>query len=100
MVEIHPIESLQNESVRARIQDPPGWISVYNYSPGQKFAMPVDEVCRLTAGSVGKIWKARRRHLPPDVKKLMAELLLACKSYSLPDTLDEAMCAETFPEAV
>ena len=63
-------------------------------------SLPVDEVCRLTAGSVGKIWRARRRHSPPDVKKLMAELLLACKSYSLPDTLDEAMCAETFPEAM
>ena len=37
---------------------------------------------------MGKIWRARRRHLPPDVKKLMAELLVACKSYSLPDAQD------------
>ena len=60
-------------------------------------ALPVHGVCRVTAGSVGKIWRARRRHLPPDVKALMAELLLACKSHSLPDA---ALVVEAGPQGI
>ena len=36
--------------------------------------------------------------MPPDVKKLMAELLLACKSYSLPDAQDDALVVEACPQ--
>ena len=43
--------------------------------------LPPAEACHLAAGHLGKIWKAHRRTLPPDVKDLVAETLLAMRAH-------------------
>ncbi len=42
------------------------------------------EACFRAAGAIGKVWRQRRRDLPPDVRGLVAETLLALRLHVLP----------------
>ena len=51
---------------------------------------PAAEACSRAAGAIGRVWRQRRRDLPPDVRDLIAETLLALRIYVLPDTMLDA----------
>ena len=52
--------------------------------------LPAAEACSRAAGAIGRVWRQRRRDLPPDVRDLIAETLLALRIYVLPDTMLDA----------
>ena len=51
--------------------------------PLRRVRLEPAESCHLVAGAVGRAWRAHRRHVPTDVKDLMAELLLALRVHIL-----------------